>query len=146
MRVQFAQPLRGRRGNDIKEPAAGGGLRSITLGDICYFVLDTQFEDDKESSQKLRRFELMVAITQAEDSLTPMTMLDSDLAMIKDRLLRSNLSASIVGCAHAMLSTPALEMEDDHASEARKGRRSTGDAQVQARGVTQREQQRPDSD
>lgn len=126
MRIQFAAPIKNRHGEDVMEQDVRHDpprLKKLSLGDICCAVLDATLTDDKDPKDKVRRWDLIQAITKADHSLTPLEVLESDISMIKDRLFKSNLSASICGCAVKLLS-PALEMDEEH--EERKPRKVTG--------------------
>lgn len=106
MKIQFAIPLRDRFGKNIEQPILVPGqepaLKSVTLGDLCCMVLDVQQQSD-DAKLKVRRWELIQAITEAEKTFAPLEVLESDVEMMKDRILKSNFNASVCGSAVALL-------------------------------------------
>jgi len=146
MRIQFGATIKNRLGEDLLEfdQRNPEKPRKVTLGDVCCMVLDQQMQEDKNPKDKMRRGDLIEQISEADESLVPLNLLESDREMIKDRILRSNLSASVSRYAVRLLDTEA--MEDKHASETGKRGSKAGNAQVQARTAAQREQQGSDSD
>jgi hypothetical protein len=149
VKIQFAVVLKNRLGEEIIEPAPGGGQKTVSLGDICSHVLDMSLQDDIPTlTDKMRRWELIRKITEADKSLKPLELLDADIEMIKTRLGKHpTLSVSVMGYAIGLLSQSALEMGEDHASgrEESEGDGANGDAQVQARPTSQRKPERAGS-
>jgi hypothetical protein len=116
MKIQFAAFLKNRLGEDVQERDLTNPekMKKISLADLCCALLDMQMPDDASDPKgKVRRWELIQAITKAERDLAPLDLLDSDIEMLKDRFLKSAFSASVAGCAIKMLETPALELDDE---------------------------------
>lgn len=123
MRIQFGAYIKNRFGEDFHEvDPRTGQLKRISLGDVCCAVLDAQMSNDSDAKDKVRRWELIKAITKAEKELRPLEVLDSDLETIKDRLLKSSFSASVCGCAMQLL-TAALELPEDEGPKDASSRR-----------------------
>ena len=107
MKIQFAAVLKDRRGNDILDEDKTG----LTLATVCAVVLDTIYQDEANEGYKpkLRRSELIERITQAEKTLMPLDLLDSDIEMLKERIGKRNLSPQVTAQAIRLLDTPGLE-------------------------------------
>lgn len=107
MKIQFAEKIKTRFGDDLREPDMRnpGAFKTITLADICCAALDANlFEGDGKN--KIRRWEMIQAITAAEREASLLELSESDVLMIKERLLQSAFSASITGCAIKLLEPP----------------------------------------
>lgn len=120
MKIQFGNYLKNRLGDDLEEMDQSGKMKKISLGDICCAVLDQQIGgDDRDPKDKLRRWDLIRAITQADHSLVPLEMLESDFEMLKERILKSGFSASVCGSAVSLL-VPAIELHDERQADPAK--------------------------
>jgi hypothetical protein len=108
MKIQFAATLKDRHGEDITEPDRKDKSkeRAITLSDVCCAVLDAVFEDEargQDPKEKARKWKLMLAITEAEKSLSPLDLPSEDIALLKARLGKSAYPATVSGGAMEML-------------------------------------------
>jgi hypothetical protein len=117
MKIQFGAILKDRHGKDMAEldtTTQPPKVTFVTLGAVCCTVLDSAFQDEANegTSPKMRRFEIMKRITEAEASLEPLELLDADVEMIKQRIGKRNFTVWMTGAAIAAL-VPVPESRPD---------------------------------
>lgn len=96
--------LTNRLGEPFKErdPNAVDGtnpMRDVTLATILVHVLDLTFKGDEKqtAAEKLRHYELINIITEAEQTFRPAGLLVSDVEMLKDRVFQANFTTQLYG-------------------------------------------------
>jgi hypothetical protein len=112
MKIQFAAVIKDRHGREVSEPdqtkleiGKAPVMKPITLADIACAALDAVFQDEAQEGikPKLRRAELIDKITEAENSLLPLELLDADRDMIKERIAKRGYSVMLTVAALRLL-------------------------------------------
>lgn len=118
MKLQFAAALKDRHGEDITEPdPKNKGLKAITLGQVACAVLDAPFESDKNEGikEKMRKWDLMRKITEAEADVSPLDLPQEDIVFLKERICKAPYPTTLAGAAMVALETavPSIALVKD---------------------------------
>lgn len=109
MKLQFAVNLTDRHGHDITEtdPKEKGREKPVSLGQLCCAVLDAPFESDRNEGikEKMRKWDLMKKITDAEKELSPLDLPIEDITFLKERICKAPYPTTLAGAAMVALET-----------------------------------------
>ena len=106
-KVNFCQVLYDRKGEPFEErdpklsTRENPVMRPITLGTLGVNALEAVLEGDPKEklTEKLRRWDLIRAITRSEEEFGPVELLDTDVVMLRERIGKMPWPVSFIGSA-----------------------------------------------
>lgn len=106
-KVNFCQVLHDRKGEPFEErdPKLSTRdtpvMRPVTLGMLSVSALEAVLEGDPKEklTEKLRRWDLIRAITKSEVECGPVELLDTDIGALKERIGKMPWPVSFIGSA-----------------------------------------------
>ena len=100
-KIPFITTIKNRFGEEVQErdPTNPKETKAVTVGTVCVNVLDTTLPSDQSEKlkDKMRRWDLIKAITASEESFTPAEILDSDVDYLCARIGTTGMSAQVIG-------------------------------------------------